>query len=81
MLSPAIDRYLALRRAVGFALQVDAGLLRDFARFATTRGEHQVTQPTAIAWAAQAVTIGLPVEVAFERATDDLTLPVFRLAR
>lgn len=54
MLSPAIDRYLALRRAVGFALQVDAGLLRDFARFAAARGEHQVTQPTAIAWAAQA---------------------------
>jgi len=54
MLSRAIDRYLALRRAVGFALQVDEGLLRNFARFAAARGEHHVTQPTAMAWAAQA---------------------------
>jgi len=30
--------------------------------------------------AAAAIRIGLPVEVAFERATDELTLPVFRAA-
>ncbi len=54
MLSHAITRYLALRRAVGFALKVDEGLLRNFARFAATRGEHHVTQHTAIDWAATA---------------------------
>jgi integrase len=54
MLTRAIDGYLAVRRAAGFALTVDAGLLRSFARFAADRAETHVQRRTAIAWAAQA---------------------------
>ena len=54
MLTRAIDDYLAVRRAAGFALTVDAGLLRSFARFAADRAETHVQRQTAIAWAALA---------------------------
>ena len=54
MLSRAIDSYLEVRRATGFELQVDAGLLRNFARFATARSETHVRRQTAIEWAARA---------------------------
>ena len=54
MLSQAITRYLALRRAVGFELKVDEGLLRDFARFAALHDKDHVESRTAIEWAAQA---------------------------
>jgi integrase len=54
MLSRAIDSYLEVRRATGFELQVDAGLLHNFARFATDRSEIHVRRQTAIAWAAHA---------------------------
>jgi integrase/recombinase XerD len=54
MLTRDIDSYLALRRAVGFELTVDAGLLHSFARFATDRAETHVQRQTAIHWAAQA---------------------------
>jgi integrase/recombinase XerD len=54
MLTRAIDGYLAVRRAAGFALTVDGGLLRSFAQFAADRAESHVQRQTAIAWAAQA---------------------------
>jgi integrase len=54
MLTRAVDRYLDVRRAAGFALTVDTGLLRNFARFATDRSETHVQRQTAIEWAAQA---------------------------
>jgi integrase len=54
MLTQAIESYLAVRRAAGFVMTVDAGLLRRFARFAANRAESHVRQQTAIAWAAQA---------------------------
>lgn len=54
MLIPAVDRYLAVRRAVGFKLQSTEYYLRDFARFASTRGEGYVVAKTAIDWAATA---------------------------
>lgn len=54
MLTRAIDSYLAVRRAAGFALAADAGLLRNFARFATDRSESHVRRQTAIEWATQA---------------------------
>ena len=54
MLTQALDSYLDVRRAAGFELTVDAGLLRNFARFATARSETHVRRQTAIAWAAQA---------------------------
>lgn len=54
MLIQAIDSYLELRRAAGFQMKADEGLLRDFARFAADRGELQVRCQTAIQWAANA---------------------------
>jgi integrase len=54
MLSQDIDHYLALRRAAGFELKVQAGLLRHFARFAAERSQTHVCRQTAIDWAAQA---------------------------
>lgn len=54
MLTRAIDGYLAVRRAAGYTLAVDTGLLRSFARFAAARAETHVQRQTVIAWAAQA---------------------------
>ena len=54
MLTRALDSYLEVRRAAGFELKVDEGLLRNFARFARARSETHVRRQTAIAWAAQA---------------------------
>jgi integrase/recombinase XerD len=51
MLMPQVDRYLAIRRAAGFALVPIEGYLRHFARFATARGETHVVATTAMAWA------------------------------
>jgi integrase len=50
---PAIEDYLALRRAAGFQLSNAEYLLRSFARFAAERNETHVRSETAIAWAAQ----------------------------
>lgn len=52
----AIERYLDLRRSVGFQLRVQGGLLLGFARFAAAIGEAHVTSATAINWAAMAPT-------------------------
>jgi hypothetical protein len=46
----AYFRYLAIRRAAGFAFVPIEGCLRHFARFATARGETSVVATTAIAW-------------------------------
>lgn len=54
MLSRDIDRYIAIRRAAGFQLQVQEGLLQDFGRYAAARDEARVCRRTAIDWAAQA---------------------------
>jgi integrase len=51
MLMTQVDRYLAIRRAAGFALVPIEGYLRHFARFATACGEASVVATTAIAWA------------------------------
>ena len=44
MLMQAVDIYLAVRRAVGFALDHTEGYLRHFARFATARGDTHEAQ-------------------------------------
>ncbi len=49
----AVERYLAVRHAAGFALANAAYLLRSFARFAEARRETHVRTLTAIAWANQ----------------------------
>ncbi len=54
MLNLAIDNYLAIRRAAGFQLKVQEGLLRNFARYAAERAQTHVCRQTAIDRAAQA---------------------------
>jgi hypothetical protein len=54
MLAPAIDAYLAIRRSTGFGLRVTEGFLRNYACFATARGETHVRERTALEWAALA---------------------------
>jgi integrase/recombinase XerD len=48
----AIEAYLALRRATGFAMLNAEYLLKSFAAFATERGQTHVHTQTAIDWAA-----------------------------
>jgi integrase/recombinase XerD len=54
---PAVDSYLAARRAAGFKLLSADYLLRSFARFADNRGETHVRAQTAIDWAAEAASV------------------------
>jgi integrase/recombinase XerD len=51
MLMPAVDTYLAVRRAAGFELQAMEVYLRSFARFATEHGDTHVVAQTVVAWA------------------------------
>jgi len=50
MLSAAVDSYLSSRRVAGFQLNDHEGILRDFARFATTKGEAFVRTRTVLEW-------------------------------
>ncbi len=50
----AVDTYLAVRRATGFALDHTEGYLRHFARFATARGHTHIVAITAVDWASLA---------------------------
>ena len=42
MLTLAIDAYLAIRRSAGFGLRVTEGFLRNYAQFATARGDTHI---------------------------------------
>ncbi len=53
MLMTSVDRYLLIRRSVGFQLKSVDFYLRDFARFASVRGETHVVSKTAIDWASK----------------------------
>ena len=57
MLMQAIDSYLQLRRAAGFQLRYTEVLLKEFACFATERGEIHIKSDTAIAWAGCATSL------------------------
>jgi integrase/recombinase XerD len=50
----AIETYLAVRRATGFALSNAEYLLRSFARFATAQKQTHIRTATVIRWASQA---------------------------
>ena len=54
MLIAAIERYLALRRSLGFKLHEASQRLRSFGRFAMERGDTHVRTVTAIEWATAA---------------------------
>ena len=58
MLMQAVDTYLAMRRAVGFALDHTEGYLRNFARFALARGDTHIVVTTAVDWAARTTSEG-----------------------
>jgi integrase len=53
----AIETYLALRRATGFAMSNAEYLLKSFATFAAERGQTHVETQTAIDWAALGPTV------------------------
>jgi integrase len=57
MLIQAIDSYLQLRRAAGFQLRDTEALLKEFACFATERGEIHIKADTAIGWAGRATSL------------------------
>ena len=54
MLMSTVERYLAVRRSVGFKLDSVGKNLKRFALFAVHRGESHVVATTAIEWASQA---------------------------
>jgi integrase/recombinase XerD len=49
-----LDRYLRLRRSLGYGLQEAGRLLPEFVRYARSRGETTVRTQSAFAWAADA---------------------------
>ena len=53
MLMQAVNTYLAIRRAMGFALDHTEGYLRNFARFALARGDTHIVAATAVDWASR----------------------------
>jgi integrase/recombinase XerD len=54
----AIETYLAVRRATGFALSNTEYLLRSFARFTTDQKQTHICTATVIRWASQARSVG-----------------------
>ena len=52
MLTDDVDRYIELRRSLGFKLAKTARHLAAFARYAVDRGDTHVRRETAIAWTA-----------------------------
>jgi len=58
MLSQHVTAYLEVRRALGFDLHESERLLRQYAEFATARGDSHVRATTALDWCAQAGTLG-----------------------
>ena len=56
MLSDDVDRYIALRRTLGYKLRKASRHLQLFAGFSAERGESHIRSATVIAWAATAPT-------------------------
>jgi integrase/recombinase XerD len=53
MLTKAVDTYIAMRRACGFAFQTEGTYLRGFAAYSDAKGYHYVRSDTAVEWARQ----------------------------
>jgi integrase/recombinase XerD len=58
MLSGDAERYIALRRSLGFKLRKPSRHLQSFVRFAAERNETHIHAATAVTWAASAPTLG-----------------------
>jgi integrase len=54
MLRKAVESYVAVRRAVGFAFKSEGSQLKSFASYLDARGETYLHAPIAIEWAGQA---------------------------
>jgi integrase len=54
MLTAHVDRYVVLRRTLGFKLDDTARHLNAFARFAAAKNDTHIRTSTAVAWAAEA---------------------------
>lgn len=48
MLTQAVESYLKVRRAMGFALHSEGSLLRSFAMYSDTAGKSHICTETAI---------------------------------
>jgi integrase/recombinase XerD len=53
MLTKAVDTYIAMRRACGFAFQTEGTYLRGFAAYSDAKGYHYVRSDIAVEWARQ----------------------------
>ncbi len=54
MLTKAVESYIAMRRACGFAFLSEGACLQGFATFSDARGHHHIRSDIAIEWARQA---------------------------
>jgi integrase len=52
MLTQAVESYIAMRRATGYAFRSEGSLLQSFAAFSDAAGKHYVSSETAIEWEA-----------------------------
>ncbi len=57
MLTQAVESYLEVRRAMGFALHSEGTLLQSFAKYSNTAGKSHICMETAIQWAALAQSV------------------------
>lgn len=57
MLTPSVESYLAVRRAMGFALRSEGSLLQSFAAFSDAAGKDYICNETAIEWAGSACSL------------------------
>jgi integrase/recombinase XerD len=73
MLIEEINRYIALRRSLGFKLKETAKNLASFGQFVEARGERHVRTATAVAWAEGAST----PDTRYRRITDVIRLATF----
>ena len=51
MLTQAVESYLGVRRAMGFALHSEGSLLQSFAKYSDAAGKSHICNETAIQWA------------------------------
>jgi integrase len=54
MITNAVDSYIKMRRACGFAFKSEGACLRRFAAFSAAKGQHHVRRDIAMEWARQA---------------------------
>lgn len=73
MLTEDINRYIALRRSLGFKLKETAKNLASFGRFAEAKAERHIRTATAVAWAEEAST----PDTRYRRITDVIRLASF----